>query len=289
MNKNIYIPLNRSVISISGEDSLRLLQGIITNDIERVSGKNAIYTFQLTPQGKYLFDFFISQSEDGYLVDISTSQKGDFLKKLKIYKLRSQVEIKDLSEELEVVSLLGDKVFEKMEEGAALGSVHEFCKGYAYIDPRSKAMYARSIIGRDNKYKAFHAQEFELGDVSGYHKIRIENNIPEGAFDLIQEKSYPLQYRMEELNGVDFNKGCYVGQEVTARTKHRGVVRKKTYTVKSIGEISSNRGDEIILGDKKIGEFISSQGFFAIVLLDVEFASSNKSFEFQNAKYSIFA
>lgn len=287
MENNIYIPLDRAVIEVSGKDSNKFLQGIISNDLNKVSEDASIYAFQLTPQGKYLFDFFISESGGKYLIDVANSQKDEFLKKLKMYKLRSDVEVNDISQEKEVAALIGPKVFEKMGDGAEPGSVHGFCKGHAFVDPRSRSMYARSIIERENKYQAFHAQEFELGDIPDYHRLRIENNIPEGEFDLVQEKSFPLHFRMEEINGVDFEKGCYVGQEVTARTHHKGVVRKTSYHLEADGNIMHKNGDEINVDGKKLGQFLTVEKQQCLALLNVEFATSNKSFEFQGVKYSI--
>ncbi len=287
MINNIYIPLNRSVIGISGEDSTKLLQGIISNDIEKVTEKKAIYTFQLTPQGKYLFDFFISLKDGQYLIDIAERQRDEFLKKLKMYKLRSKVEIIDLSTQMEVVSLIGDKVFQKIGEDEDSGSVHEFCKGHAFLDPRSNLMYARAIIGRDNNYQAFQSQEFMLAEVKEYNKLRIENNIPEGEFDLVQDKSYPLQFKMINLNAVDFKKGCYVGQEVTARTYHRGVVRKQVFSLACDSKITHEGNFDIIISEKRVGNFLSKLENNCLALLDVDFATSNKSFEFEGHKYTI--
>lgn len=283
-----YIPLDRSVIAITGDDVKNFLQGVISNDIEKVSKDNAIYAYQLTAQGKYLYDMFISQREDGaYIIEIASVYKDQFLKKLKLYKLRSKVEINDISEEYEVVSLIGDNVFSEIGDDKTEGYIFNFCKGYVYLDPRDKKIFARSIIERENKYQSFHAKGFDLADMDEYHKVRVYNNIPEGENDLVQDKSYPLQYRMKELNGVDFEKGCYVGQEVTARTHHRGSVKKSVYLLGSDQDMDKKHGDEIIVLDKKKGEFLSSSGDKILALLDVEFAKDNKSFEIDGLKYNI--
>lgn len=287
MTENIYIPLNRSLVKISGADSKKFLQGLITNDVEQASDKKAIYAYILTPQGKYLFDLFLFMKDGSYIVDISTGYIEDFLKKIKMYKLRSEVEIEDISSDYEVACLIGSKVAEKYSDEFKEGNIMEFCKGIAYIDPRSKNLYARSVIERDNKYQAFHAQQFTLSNIEQYHRIRIANNIPEGEYDLSQEGSFPLQFRMLKLNGVDFNKGCYVGQEVTARTHHRGKLRKTVFVLEAAQKILAAKNDEIRVSDSKIGEFLSSCGNTALSLLDVEFANSNKSFEFEGVEYKI--
>ena len=198
MVNNIYIPLNRSVVSISGADASQFLQGVISNDINKVSKDNAIYTFLLTPQGKYLYDFFITKTDNGFLIEIEYDYVESFLKKLKIYKLRSNVEIEDKTSEFEVCALLGDNVFNEIQNSNH-GKTIKFCKGVAYIDPRSQKMFARSIIERENEYKSFGAKGFDRGGFEEYQKLRILNNIPEGFYDLDQEKSFPLQYRMKSL------------------------------------------------------------------------------------------
>ncbi len=240
MQNNEYIDLERAVISVEGEDAFGFLQNMISNDLANAADHKAIYSFLLTPQGKYLFDFFISKQDDKYLIEIALSDKDDFLKKLKMYKLRSKVTITDLSEKYEVIASSG-----------------------GYADPRSAEMPHRAIVTKDE------VSAIEKMDIEGYHWLRVENNIPEGIYDLEKDKSYPLQYRMIELNGVDFKKGCYVGQEVTARTHHRGVIRKTVYKIKSEGGAPVS-GQEITENGNSVGKVLSAIGYHALALLEVE-------------------
>jgi folate-binding protein YgfZ len=269
--ENKYIPLeDRSVISISGNDAEQMLQGVITNDIKKTSHNYAIYSLLLTPQGKYLFDFFILKNHEtsGYLIDISTSQKEGFLKKLKMYKLRSKAEIQDVSSDLSIAALIGEKVFDKIEKPEP-GKIERFCEGSAYIDPRSKKMYARAYIKKENNYKAFEAQEFSPGGVEEYHKLRVENKVAEGAYDMSQEKSFPMHFAMKDLNAIDFEKGCYVGQEVTARMNYRGNIKKTVYKIKSPGNLQ--KGQEIFDDKKnKIGETLTCLNKEGLAQLNVK-------------------
>ena len=249
MSNNEYINLNRAVISVAGEDAYKFLQGIITNDLGRVTDKNAIYTYLLTPQGKYIFDFFISKKVDEFFIDIAESDKGDFLKKLKMYKLRSKVEISDLSAIQGVYAVLD--------------------RASGYADPRSNKMPNRFIETKDSKPE-------KTLPIEKYHQLRIENNIPEGVYDLEKDKSYPLHYRMVELNGVDFKKGCYVGQEVTTRTHHRGAVRRTTYVVESPESLADKANAEIRSGDDAVGKILSASNNKAIALVEKEVVEANK-------------
>lgn len=230
--KSVYIPLTkRQLLAITGDDTKDFLQGIITNDINNLSSKNSIYACLLTPQGKYLADFFISEIDNQVVLDFDDSVADTVTKKLAMYKLRSDVTFKDMSKEFEVCSLLGDNIYKQEEMDASAGSTMKFCKGVACIDPRTKKMFGRSVIERENEYQSFVAKGFELGEFGDYERLRIENTVPETNKELIPEKSFPLQNRLDELNAIDFDKGCYVGQEVTARSKHRGNIRKTLKTV----------------------------------------------------------
>ncbi len=257
MTNNLYIPLKqRAVIQISGKDANKFLQGLITNDINNVDDSNVIYALMLTPQGKFLYDFFIAQREGVFLIDCLKERLSEIVKKLNMYKLRSDVLIEDVSEKYEVVALVGDKVFEIIEgEGK---NVRQFCKGVAYIDPRCNKVFARSFIEAENAYQSFKAFNFELGDFDDYEFERIKACIPEGGVDLQSEKSFPHDFAMDELNAIDYNKGCYVGQEVTARVHHKGSVRKKLYVLESEEGNKLQFGQVVKVGEEKIGAVLSS-------------------------------
>lgn len=283
---SIYIPLqDRSLLSISGNDARKFLQGIISNDIEKVSPECTIYALLLTPQGKFLFDFFISDMDGAIIIDCASNSKDALVKRLMMYKLRSDVKIEDISNKYEVVALLGDNVFaqDKLADKSP-GRTIKFCKGIAYIDPRDVRMYGRSVIERENNYQSFEAKDFELGNIEEYEKLRIELTIPAAEKELISGESFPLQNRLDEINAIDFEKGCYVGQEVTTRSKHRGNIRRTLYTVEFIEGGAASPGIEIITEDgKKAGTVLSVMNHLALAQLEKDMVEQHKSFNASDA------
>ena len=192
---------DRGVIQISGSDATSFLQGLITNDINTASEDKLLYTAMLTPQGKFLYDFFVLKTADGYLLDCYKPTIAALIKKLSIYKLRSEIEIKNVSD---IYSVYSDS-------------------SRGLPDPRLPGFGKRFISGDKPETNAGFA---------AYEKKRIEFGMPESA-DFIAEDDFPLQCNLEQLNGVSFNKGCYVGQEVTARTKYKGSIKYSFYKVTS--------------------------------------------------------
>lgn len=228
---------DRFIIAISGEDSRSFLQGIISNDIYKVTATDAIYALILTPQGKYLHDLFIIEHEGKLLLDVAAGRMPELLRKLAMYKLRSKVIITDESEHYAVI--------------ASQDELSSFPQAISYIDPRSELMGVRAIIAKDALEHSGFPQ-----DNAAYDIRRINASVAEGEKDLMPEKSFPLEYGMEVLHAVDFKKGCYVGQEVTARTKYRGVVRKGIYRVTGNSELPAI-GAEIMANGKKLGVMCS--------------------------------
>ncbi len=261
MNQPLYIPLtDRGLLAIEGEDARTFLQGLITNDIGKVSSTQSIYACMLSPQGKFLFDFFIAEINGKLVLDCYEGQKEALKKRFTMYKLRSKVTISDMSNEYEVVALLADDAVltrEKMEK--RLGFTQTICKGVIFMDPREIALGARAFIERENHYKAFLGKEFTEGNRKIYEHLRISLLVPDGTVDLVPEGSFPLHHRMEEIHAIDYQKGCYVGQEVTARTKHRGVIRKTIYKVKGNQPSLPKPGTPITAAENKtVGELRSS-------------------------------
>lgn len=271
MANNIYISLaNRSVIKISGADSQKFLQGLITNDINKVTENNAIYALMLTPQGKFLYDFFICHRAGEFLIDCNVEKLPEIIKKLGMYKLRSDVKIEDASEKYKVYSVIGDKVFDIINKN--LGQANEFKEGILYIDPRSTKTYGRAIIDTNTDYSEFfEGLGFTQGEFTDYEFARINACVPEGNLDLLPEKSFPHDFAMDSLNAIDYKKGCYVGQEVTARVHYKGTGRKKLYVVDAASEsVLPEFNSDIISGEEKIGVLLSSNNNVGLATLIIE-------------------
>jgi folate-binding protein YgfZ len=226
----------RSILEISGLDRQKFLQGLITNDITKASEKNLIYSVMLNSQGRFLYDFFIFAIGEKLILDCFAPRRDEILQKLNFYKLRSQIEIKKNDE------LLVAQSFEN-QSNQALKS---------FIDPRCKNIGYR-IYGKKSDF-----ENFTNPDEKTYHIARIQNKIPESENDLTYEKSFILEFGFDDLNAIDYNKGCYVGQELTARTHHLGQIRKKIFHIK-IGEISTaEKNAEISCEGKSAGIILSS-------------------------------
>mgnify|MGYP002784354077 CR=1 FL=1 len=266
-----YIPLdNRAILTLKGDDARSFLQGIITNDINKVNSTQSIYTCLLTPQGKFLYDFFIAELNGDLIIDCEKSRKDELVKKLMMYRLRSKVSIEDISDKFQIAALVGENVLK--QDGLVSnspGKTISFCKGVAFIDPRTDKMFARSVIERSNDYKSFEAKGFVLGSIEDYEYLRIANAVPNGIDDMLPDKSFPLHNRMDELNAIDFKKGCYVGQEVTARSKHRGNIRKSLFVISESESAFPEIGSALTVNNgKTAGNILSRAKDKALAILD---------------------
>ncbi len=217
----IVVHQDRSIIEISGIERKTFLQGLITNDVNKISKNNLIYSVMLNAQGRFLYDFFIFEKEEILFLDCLNSRRDEILQKFKFYKLRTKVEFKK-NDELIVGQDLEGELLQKNPEITT------------YPDPRSlvlghriyflKSGLSDEALGSGLKPTK---DQFQIQDESFYHLLRIKNKIPEGELDLTYEKSFILEFGFDDLNAIDYKKGCYVGQELTARTHHLGEIRKK--------------------------------------------------------------
>ena len=268
MKMKVHVKLpERGIVAISGETARDFLQGLITNDIGRVSPTCAIYAALLTPQGKFLHDFFIVEHKDRLLLDCRRDRIPDLIKRLTMYRLRSKVEIGDESDKWEVgVMLAAGEAGEPQPAGTAKTRFD----GVSYIDPRHAGMGERTIrlVDEDDTFPTDTVQ-LEKNRAS-YDALRISLGIPDTGADLIAEKSMPLESGFDELQGVDFEKGCYVGQEVTARMKHRKLVKKRLFPITFEGEIAP--GTVVKAGDVDAGDVRSAVEGRGIALLRLDLA-----------------
>ncbi len=218
-DKAVRVPLNdRAILRVAGPEARIFLQGLISNDIHKVTLERAIYATLLTPQGKFLFDFIIAQHGDGLLLDCEAARAAQLLKRLTMYRLRADVQLADVTADWAVHALF--------PAPAEAGAVETEGEGLVIGDPRHGAL-GRRLIQPAGAALPVAFQDMAEGTLDDYARHRIGLGVPEGGVDLVPDSSFLLESNVEEMNGVDFTKGCYVGQELTARTKHRGSVRKR--------------------------------------------------------------
>ena len=275
MKRKVYILEDRGLLYINGDEAKEFLQNIITNNIEIVSEDRSCFSALLTPQGKYLYDFIIIKHKSGYLLDCEKKNIDDLYKQLNLYKLRSKVEILNLSNEFVVANLSKEKFLEiensKDEEGYTI----KFREDPILLDPRSKKLGARLVINLEKLYLSLKKLGLGVSDIEEYYNHSHELGIPQIDTKDLQNKIFGIECNFEELNGIDFRKGCYVGQENTARIKLKDKLNKRLFAIKIInGDLNS---EEITCENKNIGKLlINNKNPFALLKLE------NKKFNFEN-------
>lgn len=231
---------NRGYLKVQGEDALEFLQGLVTNDLRKVTENCSVYALLLTPQGKYSYDFIISfDPDDGYFIEGDRDRLKALFSRLTLYKLRSKV-VLTIEEDYQVLALWSqpeDLVYESLELEKELGTTRHTKLWTVMVDPRSISLGCRLRVHKDQLSEVKNCLGMTLVDEEDYKYHRIGLGIPEGASELIIDKSIPLECGMNEFHAIDWNKGCYVGQELTARTKYRGLVRKGLFCFVAMGPV----------------------------------------------------
>src|SRR5213082_1894489 len=248
---------SRGILAVSGPDRRAFLQGLVSNDVEKVAPDRAVYAALLTAQGKYLHDFIMATAGDAIWLDAEAARLADLKRRLSMYRLRAKVAIDDLAD-LAVAAVFGEGAREALGLPEQAGAARPFREGLAFADPRLAALGARVILPRDQLRAALEGVGLAETDLAGYDRHRLSLGVPDGSQDLLVEKSILLESGFDELNGVDWQKGCYVGQELTARTKYRGLIKKRLFPVRIDGPAPPP--GTIINGDgKEAGEMRSSR------------------------------
>lgn len=255
---------SRALVAVQGADTRDFLQGLISNDIRKVCATCTIYAALLSPQGKYLFDFIIAPWGEGVVLDVAASRADDFIKRLTMYRLRAQVTIERLH---------GHVVAARWGQGrggeAGVCALNEGI--LSFTDPRATSLGTR-LIGPREAVTAECAGT--IADERAYDAHRLALAIPEGSCDMVVDRSLLLEFGFEPLHGVDFTKGCYVGQEVTARSKHRAQLRKVLHKVCADVPALPPAGTEIICDGKVAGEMRSSAGGVGLAVLSFDAVAS---------------
>ena len=249
----------RGVILVSGEDAKDFLQNIITNDINKVSNKNSIFSALLTPQGKYLNEFFIIQNKKGYLLDCSENSTSELIKDLSKYKLRSKVKIKDHSSEF-VIGVINSFKFQELQKELKLNdNTITYRDTPIFLDPRNKDLGARIISPLEKLYLTIKKLSLNIIDSKEYYSLAHKLGVPEKGLINLKDKLFGLEANFEMLQAIDFQKGCFVGQENTARMKLKNKLRRRLLPISSSKKL--NIGDEITFNDIKIGKILIDQPY----------------------------
>lgn len=246
---------HRGVLEIQGEDKAPFLQGLISNDINDVTPEHAIYGTLMSPQGRFLYDFFIREQDKSYFLDVEAERLPDLVKKLSLYKLRSRVTLTPRPD-MKVFAFWGENVAKKLGLKEERGS----CHADLYIDPRLIELGVRGMGD---------LPPFQPASLQDYDIHRLTLGVPEGGRDLIPEKSILLESGLDELNAISWTKGCYIGQELTTRTKFLGLVRKRLLPVKIEG-VAPDFGTEIFLNDTSVGVMRTHADGYGLALLRLE-------------------
>jgi folate-binding protein YgfZ len=265
-----YVTLpSRGILAVDGPDRAAFLQGLVSNDVTQAGPSRAIYAAFLTPQGKYLHDFLIVELGGKLLIDCEAGRLADLQRRLKMYKLRSKVALEDVSAQYSVSAAFGPGALEALNLPAEPGAAAVLGGGVVFADPRLPALGARAILPPGTEVSVLEAAGFKAAEVADYDRLRLEVGVPDGSRDLIVEKAILLENNLDELNAISWQKGCYMGQELTARTRYRGLVRKRLFPVIVEGTLPEP-GTTVMLGDKEAGEMRSGSGDRALALLRLE-------------------
>ena len=249
----------RGVVLVSGEDAKDFLQNIITNDINKVSRKKSVFAALLTPQGKYLNEFFIILSDKGYLLDCSENSTKELITGLSKYKLRSKVNIKDLSSEF-VIGVINSFKFQELQKELKLNdNTIAYRDTPIFLDPRNKDLGARIISPLEKLYLTIKKLNLNIIDSKEYYSLAHKLGVPEKGLINLKDQLFGLEANFEMLQAIDFQKGCFVGQENTARMKLKKKIRRRLLPISSSKKL--NIGDEITFNDIKIGKILIDQPY----------------------------
>jgi folate-binding protein YgfZ len=259
----------RGLITVGGDDRRDFLQGLVSNDVTRAGVERAIWAAFLTPQGKYLHDFFMIEVGETLHLDCEGGERlMDFGKRLSKYRLRSQIDL-GIAPDLAVVTLWGEGTAAALGLSGGAGEGRVMDGGAVYMDPRLPAAGARAILPAAKVAEILEPLGFAVATPEDYDGMRIGLGLPDGTKDMVVEKTILLEANFDRLNGVDWDKGCYMGQELTARTKYRGLVKKRLMPV-SIEGAAPPTGTPLMLDGKEVGEMRSSCDGLGMALMRLD-------------------
>jgi folate-binding protein YgfZ len=259
---------DRGILAVSGPDRRPFLQGLVSNDVDKVCPTASRYAALLTAQGKYLHDFIMVEAGESFWLDAEAARLGDLKRRLSIYRLRARVSLDERSD-LAVAAIFGAGDAAILGLPSEPGAARPLGSGVAFVDPRLALLGARAVLPRENARAVLADAGIAETGFDIYDRLRLSLGIPDGSRDLVLEKSILLESSFDELNGVDWQKGCYIGQELTARTKYRGLVKKRLMPVRIEGP-APPPGAAVTADGREIGEMRSSRGGLGLALLRIE-------------------
>ena len=266
MEKNEVTTLDdRGFIQVNGPEAKDFLQNIITNDLEKVTSKSTVFSSILTPQGKYLFEFFVLKLKDSYLLECEKKSTTEIIKLLNFYKLRSKVDLIDLSEKY-VASVISLEKFKEISTSSlSKGSTASYQDDLVYIDPRNDQLGAKIISKLENIHLTIKKLNLKIADKKKYYAKSFALGIPQTDLNKLKDKIFGIENNLDELSGIDFKKGCYIGQENTSRIKLRNKLRRRILPVQKVsGEIYEN--DIIKYKDNDVGKIMIDKPYsFALI------------------------
>ncbi len=284
----IIILEDRGTISIKGEDSEDFLQNIITNNVEKVNSANSIFSALFTPQGKYLYEFFLVKSNNGFFLDCDGKSTKDLINHLSKYKLRSKVEIKDVSSKF-VIGIINIDKFNEIQSKENKNTKTIFYRDCpVFIDSRSNKLGARILSTLEKLHLTIKKLNLKIIDSNIYFDIAHLNGVPIKGVQNLKDQLFGLEANFEELKAIDFKKGCYVGQENTARIKLKNKLRRRLLAIKIDGLVEV--GSELMFNKTKIGKVLigGSYPFALIKLFDPDFTQyKDKEILINNKKVKI--
>ena len=288
MNNNVYILDDRAILYINGDDAKNFLQNLISNDINKVTDNSSCFASLLTPQGKFLYEFMVVKHKLGYFIDCEKLQSEEIFKQLNIYKLRSNVEILNLSNEFVVASFGYQKYLSLEGSKDILGFTFKYREDPIFLDPRNKNLGGRLIINLEKLYLSLKKLELKDSKIENYYFQSYKLGIVPKNLNKLKNKLFGIECNYEELNAIDFKKGCYVGQENTARIKLKNKLSKRLLPIELInGKLME--GEPIFFDDIEIGKVLIDEEYpFALIkFLDKNF-DKNQIFKCKDGQIKIF-
>ena len=272
MNNSVYILEDRAIIYINGLDSKNFLQNLISNDINKVTDTSSCFASLLTPQGKFLYEFIVIKHKSGFFIDCEKTQSVEIFKQLNLYKIRSKVEILNLSNEFVVASFGYEKYLSIDGSKDALGFTFKCREDPIILDPRNKKLGARLIINLEKLYLSLKKLDLKDDNIENYYTQSHLLGIVPKNLNQLQNKLFGIECNYEELNGIDFKKGCYVGQENTARIKLKNKLSKRLLPIELVnGKLLKD--EKIYNNNNEIGTILidTKYPFALIKFLDKNF------------------